>query len=1112
MEKAVGHRNAFLDKYRAALGAVVFILLSFCANAQIFQYPNPGTFGTGGHRGDHDSVVYLPTQCGAPTGIADLHSSGFNGFGQKIKRIAILGDTCGHHVYWWDPSNSTWSRLDGGGAGTDSAIARGSFTVKNSVGTTIIIDIDTAALHGFFVRLSDSGIVFATPTQLASKQNQISGTGYGKWLGQTVTFLTPAQVTSDLNQFTTTLQGLVPPPGTTSGNALTDNGTWQAFLRPGDSTTYATFKRLYKTMDSLNFLLLHWADTSGSISTRAYRQKLADSLVALMIKNNGGSTGIKAGAYLSRPAASNCQCYYWSTDSAFWSYDNSVWKDLKPGSGTGTTVSLTATGSPMGKPTLVSGALNIPPSYAINITDPPFNCVADCNGTSGNGTDNTAGLQRAIDSCNANGCAIFIPSPPKGSSGKGYRFSSTLNLKGKNIEFYGYGKNQLTFYQLTGTVYNGASRLLFDNATANSMVIDSSSTNQYPTVKLHDFGLTNIASGRATAGAGIVFKSNNQQSYVINVSVEKFFIGIDQQSANLITFDNDFVLYSIQYGVHCGNYVSNDFGGIKIINCAILSDSISSPACTAIGLYVTGSGAIEMSGTTISGLYHNYPSQFLYAIKMDYSDGASSDIDIHDCWFENMQNGVLYAINRSAGGTLANLNIHDCEMKMFNPSAANFNLIYINNYTAISIDALVMGAGASTNNAAIRIDSSINISIGSVFTLLDYAVIDSITNSTGVNHALSTNSILASKPLDFGSSAGIHDQLFYAAGKDSWGARFYIYPKQPDSCDLYISPKGTGKIGSLTVSGLDAPANVGNASVGKFWNDNTNVNLSSINNGGGQIPLRIGFGTTPTALVFNTDGTITPGATFQGLTLGSSGNFTAYSGIYSTTNYHARVSDLYLQGVAADNMVFSHNAKYASGWNRPTTGYAAGVNLYLGQWCFFANPSASAGALTPQFVAKIGSDGWSVLGSTTIDVTAGAHTGGTVVASPDSVMLYKLGTGTTAMPVVVWNTSSKRMDTVAQSSLVGAPFSFGTVTATGGVSMSTAYNNILYIDATAGNVTMTITFATTNQNIRIKRKDNTASTVAIQLNTGNIDGVATKTMAGLGSMSLTYDGTNAWIF
>jgi len=110
--------SAFRDKYLAAALISVFFLISSCAEAQIFQFPNPGLWGQGMHRFVPDSTLYFPTGCGAPSGIASLRSYGFTGFGQKIRQAAIYADTCGHHVYWFDWTDSTWLRIDTGGGGS----------------------------------------------------------------------------------------------------------------------------------------------------------------------------------------------------------------------------------------------------------------------------------------------------------------------------------------------------------------------------------------------------------------------------------------------------------------------------------------------------------------------------------------------------------------------------------------------------------------------------------------------------------------------------------------------------------------------------------------------------------------------------------------------------------------------------------------------------------------------------------------------------------------------------------------------------------------------------------------------------------------------------------
>lgn len=97
-----------------------------------------------------------------------------------------------------------------------------------------------------------------------------------------------------------------------------------------------------------------------------------------------------------------------------------------------------------------------------------------------------------------------------------------------------------------------------------------------------------------------------------------------------------------------------------------------------------------------------------------------------------------------------------------------------------------------------------------------------------------------------------------------------------------------------------------------------------------------------------------------------------------------------------------------------------------------------------------------------------------------------------------------------------APFttlvSLGTITATGSTAPgANIAESIVYVDATSGNITLTIIFAATNQVVHVKRKDSSGNTVTLQLNTGNIDGSATKTVSTLGSANLIWDGTNGWL-
>lgn len=132
MEKAFGpdQRKAFRDKYLAAFGVTALLLCSFFGQAQIFSKPNG--YGSGFHRVDPDSTLYFPTGCGVPTDSTFLFSQGF-GQGEKKKRFAIYGDSCGHLVYYWDPSAQAWSVFgSGGGSGADSSGIHAFYTLYRS--------------------------------------------------------------------------------------------------------------------------------------------------------------------------------------------------------------------------------------------------------------------------------------------------------------------------------------------------------------------------------------------------------------------------------------------------------------------------------------------------------------------------------------------------------------------------------------------------------------------------------------------------------------------------------------------------------------------------------------------------------------------------------------------------------------------------------------------------------------------------------------------------------------------------------------------------------------------------------------------------------------------
>lgn len=137
-------RKAFRDKYLAALSIVALLLCSVIGRAQVIQQNTQ--FGVMYHRSGGDSALYFPTGCGAPSGLASLRSVGF-GNGEKKRMAAIYADTCGHHVYWLDWSDTTWKQIDGTGGSTDTT------SLSNRINQKLNIS-DTATMLSVYLRAS----------------------------------------------------------------------------------------------------------------------------------------------------------------------------------------------------------------------------------------------------------------------------------------------------------------------------------------------------------------------------------------------------------------------------------------------------------------------------------------------------------------------------------------------------------------------------------------------------------------------------------------------------------------------------------------------------------------------------------------------------------------------------------------------------------------------------------------------------------------------------------------------------------------------------------------------------------------------------------------------
>jgi hypothetical protein len=297
----------FIDMTRM-LKTLVFISLTMLAfgplRAQIIPFPSAGSYGTGYHRIAIDSVVYLPTGCGVPSGTASLRSFGINGQGQKLKMMAIQADTCGHHVYWYDPTDSSWNQLDGGSGGSaDSATFQTNYradTAKANLRAAILLKLNIAdsnsayASWGRLYKTIDSMKLVndGRYLRIANSLSELSAApGLARTnlaLGTAATHDVPSSGNASSTQVVlgndTRLTGAAAFDSAASqgGGFHTDGFNQGKYLQIKDSTSYATFKRLYKTLDSLKAVYIGKGDSTAYASfLRLY--KVVDSLTGVFV-------------------------------------------------------------------------------------------------------------------------------------------------------------------------------------------------------------------------------------------------------------------------------------------------------------------------------------------------------------------------------------------------------------------------------------------------------------------------------------------------------------------------------------------------------------------------------------------------------------------------------------------------------------------------------------------------------------------------------------------------------------------------------------------------------------------------------------------------------------
>lgn len=110
---------------------VIVVLSSLAVEGQIYQRPN-NSYGITWNRGRFDSTLFFATYCGVPAGTMGLHST-------NQKMSALYYDSCGHHGYLFDPSDSSWAKI-GATQINDSSfvVGRDTITIHGTGGTALV--------------------------------------------------------------------------------------------------------------------------------------------------------------------------------------------------------------------------------------------------------------------------------------------------------------------------------------------------------------------------------------------------------------------------------------------------------------------------------------------------------------------------------------------------------------------------------------------------------------------------------------------------------------------------------------------------------------------------------------------------------------------------------------------------------------------------------------------------------------------------------------------------------------------------------------------------------------------------------------------------------------
>lgn len=511
---------------------------------------------------------------------------------------------------WYFDNGTAWVNLSGSGGGGGGTGAN----PTASIGLTPVNGIAST-----FMR-SDAAPPLATQPAMTIIGNNTAGVA-------TPAYLTVAQIISMLNLGTAAFVNVPASGNASSSQAVLGNDTR---LLGTNNVTNSNLAQMTANGFKGN-------NTGGTANVQDLTPTQAATLLAsYFVQNAGASKSLQSGVLASRPAASNCQCFYFSTDSVWLSYDNGSWNNLKGGSGGGGPDSAVVTVS-RAVSKLVSGTTIQLGGNGIYFYPEDYgaipNGIFDCH--------------TAIQNCyNAAGAAgggnVFF------GQGK-YLSSDSINVP-PYVNTMGISGNNLTGRAIGGNsvpdsfLMKSATMIVFTNPSHKGFVCGNDSGSLSPWKTGYNFWNIRIhygGSSTPTAGCVGIYFGDGGNFTCDKITIDSFY---DDLYSKVACFS--YVTNSVFYSpVHCGYIATNTFFGddmdVNLVNCFFMSGR-DYPRPYA-GFYSKSPGGIKLTQIKANPAKSTDSSKyFRYDIAMDNSDGVSQDDYITNSSFEGFDTSAIY--------------------------------------------------------------------------------------------------------------------------------------------------------------------------------------------------------------------------------------------------------------------------------------------------------------------------------------------------------------------------------------------------------------------------------------------------------------------------------------